>query len=137
MKIKVSLPLKKKNLQLVVFISCFELPAFRGGGRREKEENPEKAGAEAAENREHFNPSQGKVSCSLTEAVWEHRGGYPHLGAVAKSVLQTYYLQHWFQQDYSGGLWFYTFIFSLKVLAGRVFFVTDLSLWLLILCRTL
>jgi len=88
MKIKVSLPLKKKNLQLVVFISCFELPAFRGGGRREKEENPEKAGAAAAENRKHFNPSQGKVSCSLTEAVWEHRGGYPHLGAVAKSVLQ-------------------------------------------------
>lgn len=58
---------------------------MQGRGRREEEENSEKAEAEAAENRKHLiRPEVRFLGCR--DVQWEHRGGSPHLGTAGKRL---------------------------------------------------
>lgn len=58
----------------------------KGRGRREKEENSEKAEAEAAENRKHFICPEVRFLAGKQKSGGNTGEGYPHLGTVGKPL---------------------------------------------------
>lgn len=111
---------KKKNPNLsssAAALSC-QCAGAGGGGRRKK---TGKAEAEAAENRKRF------IRAEVRLLAWKHKcggdtGGFPHLGDSWEASSTGLML---LSIGKLSELVVWGFIFSLKILVGKVSFIAD------------
>lgn len=92
----------------------------RGRGRREKEENREGRSWSSREQ-EAFYPCWGKAACLEAQVCWGH-GSFPHLGDSWEASSTGLML---LSIGKLSELVVWGFIFSLKVLVGKVTFIAD------------